>query len=486
MACRRHSSYASGIALSILLFVLSSGVVNGVGSAQPPTGAWQTAELVYSGEGNRSPVLVADGYGHLHAFWGSPEDAEATDSSYALYYSKLSGGRWSQPIDIIVDNARYIQALFDASGRAHVFWSRGVADHLYHSWALETNLASAHSWSVPRIIGDGTQEFGASLDTDGVIHLAYAPQALSVVYLQSRDGGETWSEPVLIEEGTIATAFRYSGIALTENNDIHVVWAEYPLPESWPPQGILYSRSADGGLSWSEPLDLSLGEDVVSEFCNVAVACSEDEPAIATGGDNAVYVMWHGGVGTDRRYLRVSEDGGTTWANTETIMVPKAGIVGRSALAPDSSATMHIAMASAGGLCYCTAKGEALSAIWCLNSDYTGEVALAISYENRINVLYAPFKEGEDRLLWYQVRTSDVPFSNPVSPPTATSGVPTPVPTETPTLTSTPKPEPVAYPGPDTKRSSVDTRVGILLGLVPAFAITSLVFVVHVLRNRRP
>lgn len=85
------------------------------------------------------------------------------------------------------------------------------------------------------------------------------------------------------------------------DGNVYVVWTEFPLRGGDP--RILFSRSSDGGASYSRPIQLSQ-------------AAGQVQGAMPTvGGDGEVYVAWEhrSGSETGRILLRRSGDGGANW-----------------------------------------------------------------------------------------------------------------------------------------------------------------------------
>lgn len=92
--------------------------------------------------------------------------------------------------------------------------------------------------------------------TNGELHVvltrfAFLPDAVPVglYYVSSKDGGESWSEPVAIAEGQIA----YSHIVSLAENSILVTWQEVSASHTV----LRYRYSYDSGLTWEAPASLT-------------------------------------------------------------------------------------------------------------------------------------------------------------------------------------------------------------------------------------
>ncbi len=89
-----------------------------------------------------------------------------------------------------------------------------------------------------------------------------------------------WGEPVDIFTGSIN---RYPKITVDNNGVIHCVWANYIEPNYWK---IFYSKSTDGGQSWSEAYDVVQNTELWMYH-----------PHIAADSENNLYVTYDHNVG---------------------------------------------------------------------------------------------------------------------------------------------------------------------------------------------
>jgi hypothetical protein len=148
--------------------------------------------------------------------------------------------------------------------------------------------------------------------------------------ISSEDNGFTWStESIISFTNTPDTSADYTHAAITSDGTIHVVWTEYQLPVGWPPLGLYYSHSNDGGQTWSRPIKMA--DDYYNQI------------TVATFGDRIVHLAWNGAAGVGGRYHRWSQDGGKSWSSTQSV-VPEGfgGSEGPPQLAIDALGTLHL------------------------------------------------------------------------------------------------------------------------------------------------
>jgi hypothetical protein len=148
--------------------------------------------------------------------------------------------------------------------------------------------------------------------------------------ITSEDGGYSWSSESRISQTNSADASaNYLEGAIGPDGTIHVVWVEYQLPLGWPPLGLYYSHSNDGGLTWARALELA-----TENYNQINLVVTEE---------NEIHCAWNGAAGTGGRYHRWSPDGGETWGNTnEVIPAGFGGSEGAPQLAVDSLGTLHM------------------------------------------------------------------------------------------------------------------------------------------------
>ena len=129
---------------------------------------------------------------------------------------------------------------------------------------------------------------------------ALPSDVISVV--TSRDGGSTWSAPAPLD-GRSATQLLLLGSvpAIAPDGTVYIFWARFAYYA--PPLSIRFSRSIDGGATWSPAADVAADlpspgqfylKNADPDFGSVADrgVIANSFPMAAVGSDGSVYVAW--------------------------------------------------------------------------------------------------------------------------------------------------------------------------------------------------
>lgn len=452
--------------------------------AQDQAGEWSDPVELSEEKWAWFPVIAVDPGGTVHAMWAWTRDQEtASAAPESLFYSWWNGSSWSRPVDVLVSPsggyAHDPDLTADRGGNLHVIWNDGT--FFWYSRASASKAASAQGWASPVRLASGSYA-AASIVADGagVLHVAYPEPTTGVYYIDSIDGGNTWSQPVEVwrtaSEKLGATSSR---LAIGANRTIHVVWTEIYLPETYPPLGVYYARSLDGGQTWSEPLQVA-GEDYA-------------EGNLLTTGDDTVHLVWHGRAGIGGTFHQWSSDGGRTWS-TPTRVLNGTGLTRAPALSVDSAHVVHLAEIDSSGLVYTSWREgtwDAPTLIDSLKTNYEPHhPALAVSEGNKLFVVWASQSTGQGTgVVRYSTRQVAAPYVPPEVLPTL---LPTPTTRPSPTLLSTTSPTslPTASPLPLPSASSSgmppqddQSFLAIIVGVVPAGLILLVILFVRIGRS---
>ncbi len=148
--------------------------------------------------------------------------------------------------------------------------------------------------------------------TGGVIFIAH-----------STDGGRTFSAPKQATQNSkISPDFQRGGeFVIDTKNNIHLIWIERRENNQ---QDVWYSRSADLGSTWTEPITAS--DDPSYDQDYISIACDSSDRLYVSFLDLREREL---GSSTDKQlYLTISTDGGNSWEKNKRITYYANGIGG--------------------------------------------------------------------------------------------------------------------------------------------------------------
>lgn len=291
-----------------------------------------------------TPVLVAGSGEGMHALWIQaeilPENSTALPKE-SIYYSGWNGTRWSTPVSILRSGDEQIYrfaAKFDPSGRLFVVWSDNQAGDIYFSWANELQAANPLEWNTPTTLPGltspiSTQDIGVS--SSGSIYVVYSiplNENRGIYFASTDNSGQTWAPPVRIFNAVAAGWQMVDNprIAVSGVGEVHVLWSRLTLPGSFGSQGLYYSRSADGGVTWSKEVEVT----------NAPVEWSQ---IIDVGGAELQRLWQEKGEGQNNIRYQVSTSGGSSWGAFEALpRFSQNQAQGLVSLAQDSAGLPHL------------------------------------------------------------------------------------------------------------------------------------------------
>ena len=118
----------------------------------------------------------------------------------------------------------------------------------------------------------------------------------NIFFTKSNDNGETFTEPINLTNSSGTPILNRDGSLAVSDGKIYLVWYDESEKDNY----IFFTRSTDGGLTFSTPINLSQS-NATSKFAQV----------VANGKN--VYVVWHDySKGNGDIFLRESNDYGAT------------------------------------------------------------------------------------------------------------------------------------------------------------------------------
>jgi hypothetical protein len=239
---------------------------------------WTTPATIISGPKLLPSQITAsiDSSGKLLLAW---VDASSGDMyfTWANSNNASSASEWQAPIYIpsISSANSSPDIVTDASGKMVVAFAvpineqRGIylvqSDDLGTTWTKPYRVfdAAAINWQMvdrPQI----------ALTGDGRLHLLFERYTLlgdqrssnGLYYIQSSDGGATWSQPETVSEQPIL----WSDLIGYGKSDLHRIWMEQRGAD----RASIHQYSSDGGTTWGAPNTLStLNDGVVANHVSI-------------------------------------------------------------------------------------------------------------------------------------------------------------------------------------------------------------------------
>ena len=258
---------------------------------------WSTPQNISNTPGfSANPAIATNGSG-IFITWEENE---------VVFSKSIDGGTtWSTPQNIsntgpntpgpaiTTDGTNIFIAWWDGNILASdVFFSRSTDGGT--TWSTPQNISTNIGQSAdPVITTDGTNIFIAWWDTS-------LGSVAEILFSKSTDGGDTWSVPQNVSNNAMTS--RSPSIA-TNGTDIFLSWNEF---SSINPNEVVFSKSIDGGTTWSVPQNISNNEG------------NSEDSSIATDS-TSLFITWKDDFsGNDEIFFSRSDDG-TTWTPGKNI-----------------------------------------------------------------------------------------------------------------------------------------------------------------------
>lgn len=281
------------------------------------------------------PAVDYDKNGNFYFSFGGAPLSSNYPNSIAVSKSGPDGTSWSTPVAVTFNTRQYFDDKYylavDRSNsayanRVYVSWDRNQQNNqiLYISYSSNGGA----TWSAPVKVNDGTKKtervIGAYPAVDqntGVVYDSWHDYAKNIIFVdKSLTGGATWGTDVAAANthagfgqdiGCVGGRSQGPAHALKvgPSGTLYLVYADPVASRGF---DVLFTRSTDGGKTWSSPVSLNDDTTANDQFHPTLSVSS------GTNGD-VVTVSFY-----DRRddtancsahvYATQSKDGGATWA----------------------------------------------------------------------------------------------------------------------------------------------------------------------------
>jgi hypothetical protein len=283
------------------------------------------------------PSLAVNKNGKLRLYVTYHDNSNGATQAYIISTKKKTKFRAPRNLTPHTGGAFSPRVALDSGESVNVVWGDtedGLAKVLF-ARSTDLGLSFSEAIDVSRSAGAGFDP-EIAIDSNDAINVAWqdtAPGPSVIMFSRSTDGGETFSEPMQISTGTgNATE---AAIATDSAGRISVVWVD----DSTGNAEAYYARSTDGGSTFSDPVNVSNfpGGDI-------------HKPTVVAFQDT-VYVAFQNGdlFGEDRIknrqvFLAKSVNAGLSFEAPEQVSnaVNSNGRAHSPAMVVDSRGTLHI------------------------------------------------------------------------------------------------------------------------------------------------
>jgi len=234
----------------------------------------------------------------------------------------LSSNAQREVVEIsAIDNPNEISICLDKKNPQRLLAAANISS-IYLSenggltWTRNEQSSPYGVWGDPVIIQDTTGSFYH-------FHLSRVPGGNwidRIVCQRSDDGGKSFNDGSYFGLNGNKAQDKPWAVVNPVNNEIYVTWTQFDEYDSKDPKdrsNILFSKSADQGETWSDPIRVN----------SVDGDCMDDDDTVegavpAVGPEGEIYVAWSGPNGL---VFNRSFDGGKTWEKNEISIAEHIG-----------------------------------------------------------------------------------------------------------------------------------------------------------------
>jgi len=311
----------------LLITFLAAGLFSLVPGAFADWSAVQ--RLTWTVGSSSSPAIATDSGSTVHVVWHdlTPDNAE-------IYYKRsMDGGKsWGAAHRLTWTSGNSYRPAIStgSSDTVHVVWEDYTPDNFEVYYKRSTDGGT--NWSPAKRLTwtSGWSEYPAvAVDSSDNVHVVwedYTPGNYEIYYMNSSDGGATWSAARRLT--WTSDWSRYPAVAVSSGDKIHVVWQD-DTPGN---EEIFYRGSTNGGATWDAAKRLTW------------TAGGSFWPATATDSSEGIQIVWYGYDYTPYQleiYGKRSSDGGATWSPVQRLSRTSGGSFWPS-VAIDSADIIHL------------------------------------------------------------------------------------------------------------------------------------------------
>ena len=306
------------IVVLMALSIFSGLFVGDVSQARAQSSrVWSDPINLSNSGGASNPVLGIDTLGVKHVFWLDESDGYQ-------YTESQNGTEWTLPktVKFPFDTEGTVPKLIPGqNGSMYVFWQNRNKS-LGFAQILTGTFDQPSSWGSVNTLSDDMLVFDAAVDAQGVLHVAYIRNATSllgpagVYYTRSPDGGRSWSDEKLLYES------QYFRTTKLEDAHVRVDVSDeagngrvFVAWDNTSQKRIFMSASEDSGSNWSEAIQLKGPEDTGGYNAPFNV-----ELSIVGGKSLMIWKVGEPGATQCAVYSQWSTDWGVSWSDPDVIL----------------------------------------------------------------------------------------------------------------------------------------------------------------------
>ncbi len=217
------------------------------GFAQSNDSTWSDPVNISRAGGALEPHMVVDSQGQIHIYWLNEFDG------LTYTYRDLTGS-WSNPIPVqtpFEDSLTRLTLLSDPGGFVHGLW---LDDDGNIFFSRASTLNESLMWEGSQVLASGAVQFHAVLDGDQNLHLAYilSEGLPSGIYYRIRGKNAVWSNPTLIYRSTyyrnLTPEDSHTWIDIGKDDQVYLGWDDKYTEQ------VFLVWSDNSGETWSEPI----------------------------------------------------------------------------------------------------------------------------------------------------------------------------------------------------------------------------------------
>lgn len=247
------------------------------------------------------PTLAIDSKGTLYAAWWGRGFGEIFLST-----SVDRGGTWSEPLNVSNTplGSDFPVLAVGPRDRLYLVWEDFSIIPMIGEILVSISDNGGATWTPYRNLSQtkpSSSRPSIAVDAHGAVSIIWLEGHGQLLFTRSIDGGTTWSAPRDIVPGSTANRTRAPALVGTPHGALWVAWA---MADG---RGYVVG-SRDGGATWGKPVDLSDDERVVA-------------PTLAVAADGGLYAAWSvtTGLYSDLVFARLSVAGDTVIASTPPV-----------------------------------------------------------------------------------------------------------------------------------------------------------------------